>query len=60
MKRSTKAAQVKAPKKKLVVRKTKVPASFKTADWYATAARSFGLSMGEGATPREVARIRNR
>ena len=66
MKRSRKVTDVKRPTQKLIVRrqktkpKPKASVSFKSADWYASAARSFGLSLGEGATPREIARLRNR
>jgi hypothetical protein len=66
VKRSRKVTNVEAPTQKLVVRKQKAklkpkaPVSVKPADWYASAARSFGLSLGDGATPREVARLRNR
>lgn len=54
MKRSTKTAKFKAPKKKLVVRKIKMPVSFKSADWYGKAVRSFSLTNGEGAVHREL------
>ena len=63
--RSRKVAKaVKGRPEKRVARKvtsrTKNPASFKTANWYASAARSFGLSTGEGASPREASSLRNR
>jgi hypothetical protein len=53
MKRYTKAGET--PAKKLIVPKLKskpkpkTPISFKSAEWYASAARSFGLSAGSGS-----------
>lgn len=65
MKRSTKAAKV-GPAKKLIARKlkstpkSKAQVSFKSAEWYARAARSFGLSVARGATSQEFAELQNR
>lgn len=52
--------------KKLIVRKLKsmpksmARVSFKSADWYARAARSFGLSVARGAASQEIAELQNR
>ena len=58
MKHSRKVTNVRPPPEKLIVgeQKTKLKpkalVSFKSADWYTNAARSVGLSLGDGATPR--------